>query len=211
MIDITLRQLRYFDALADQSHFGHAAAACGISQPALSMQIKELEEALGAVLIERGARQVRLTKFGEEAVLRVRAELKNPEVTETVEETFKLRRTKEGWKAYENRGWPVTTRAGAKTIAHNAAYWKEKDAQIEAARRTGNRQAEVRALSEGFRFAEAYKLLKDLTAGKEAQVADWVQRGSLAVVLGDAKDAEASFKKALLLDEKAPVPDYARP
>jgi LysR family hydrogen peroxide-inducible transcriptional activator len=72
MIEITLRQLRYFDALAGHSHFGRAAAACGISQPALSMQIKELEEALGAVLIERGARQVRLTKFGEEAALRVR-------------------------------------------------------------------------------------------------------------------------------------------
>ena len=72
MIEITFRQLRYFDALARHSHFGRAAAACGISQPALSMQIKELEEALGAVLIERGARQVRLTKFGEEAALRVR-------------------------------------------------------------------------------------------------------------------------------------------
>ena len=69
---MTLRQLRYFDALARHSHFGRAAAACAISQPALSMQIKELEEALGAVLIERGARQVRLTRFGEEAVLRVR-------------------------------------------------------------------------------------------------------------------------------------------
>jgi len=43
-----------------------------VTQPALSMQIKELEESLGAVLIERGARQVRLTKFGEEAALRVR-------------------------------------------------------------------------------------------------------------------------------------------
>src|SRR5262245_5916962 len=72
MTDITLRQLRYFEALAGQSHFGHAAAVCGISQPALSMQIKELEAALGAVLIERGARQVRLTRLGEEAVLRVR-------------------------------------------------------------------------------------------------------------------------------------------
>src|SRR5262245_15148786 len=72
MVEITLRQLRYFNALARHSHFGRAAAACGISQPALSMQIKELEEALGAVLIERGARQVRLTQFGEEAALRVR-------------------------------------------------------------------------------------------------------------------------------------------
>jgi LysR family hydrogen peroxide-inducible transcriptional activator len=72
MLPATLRQLRYFDALAHHSHFGRAAAACAISQPALSMQIKELEEALGAVLIERGARQVRLTEFGEEAALRVR-------------------------------------------------------------------------------------------------------------------------------------------
>ena len=72
MIEVTLRQLRYFDALAAHSHFGHAAAACGISQPALSMQIKELEGALGDVLIERGARQVRLTRFGEETALRVR-------------------------------------------------------------------------------------------------------------------------------------------
>jgi LysR family transcriptional regulator, hydrogen peroxide-inducible genes activator len=68
----TLRQLRYFDALTRHRHFGRAAAACAISQPALSMQIKELEEALGAVLIERGARAVRLTKFGEEASARAR-------------------------------------------------------------------------------------------------------------------------------------------
>jgi LysR family hydrogen peroxide-inducible transcriptional activator len=72
MTEITLRQLHYFDALATHSHFGHAAAACAISQPALSMQIKELEEALGAVLIERGARQVRLTQFGQEVALRAR-------------------------------------------------------------------------------------------------------------------------------------------
>jgi LysR family hydrogen peroxide-inducible transcriptional activator len=72
MINLTLRQLRYFDALQRHGHFGRAAEACSISQPALSMQIKELEEALGAVLLERGARQVRLTKFGEEVVRRAR-------------------------------------------------------------------------------------------------------------------------------------------
>ncbi len=72
MINVTLRQLRYFDALARHGHFGRAAEASAISQPALSMQIRELEEVLGAVLIERGGRQVQLTKFGEEAALRVR-------------------------------------------------------------------------------------------------------------------------------------------
>ena len=72
MIQVTLRHLRYFDALARHSHFGRAAASCAISQPALSMQIKELEEALGSVLLERNARKVALTKFGEEAAGRVR-------------------------------------------------------------------------------------------------------------------------------------------
>src|SRR3954451_18268544 len=69
---ITLRQLRYFNALARQGHFGRAAEACAISQPALSMQIKDLEDTLGGVLLERSPRQVALTKFGEEAAQRVR-------------------------------------------------------------------------------------------------------------------------------------------
>jgi LysR family hydrogen peroxide-inducible transcriptional activator len=72
MINFTLRQLRYFEALARHGHFGRAAEACSISQPALSVQIKELEEALGAELFERAARQLRLSAFGEEFLLRVR-------------------------------------------------------------------------------------------------------------------------------------------
>ncbi|MCR4268096.1 hydrogen peroxide-inducible genes activator [Nitratireductor sp. ZSWI3] len=72
MINLTLKQLRYFEALARHGHFGRAADACAISQPALSMQIKEMEEALGTELFERGARQVRLTNFGEEVAPRVR-------------------------------------------------------------------------------------------------------------------------------------------
>ncbi len=72
MINVTLRQLRYFDALARHGHFGRAAEACAISQPALSMQIKEMEQALGGALLERNARQVALTKFGEELLQRVR-------------------------------------------------------------------------------------------------------------------------------------------
>lgn len=72
MINLTLRQLRYFDALARHGHFGRAAEACKISQPAMSMQIKELEETLGGILLERNARQVALTKFGVELAQRVR-------------------------------------------------------------------------------------------------------------------------------------------
>ncbi|GGF76808.1 LysR family transcriptional regulator [Azorhizobium oxalatiphilum] len=72
MKNLTLRQLRYFEALARHGHFRHAAEACGISQPALSMQIKELEQEVGTKLFERSARQVRLTSFGEEFAPRIR-------------------------------------------------------------------------------------------------------------------------------------------
>ncbi|RYI33981.1 MAG: LysR family transcriptional regulator, partial [Acetobacteraceae bacterium] len=76
MTKITLKHLRYFDALARQRHFGRAAEASAISQPALSLQVKELEEILGAPLVERGARQVSLTELGEEFSLRAREVLR---------------------------------------------------------------------------------------------------------------------------------------
>ena len=66
MTHITLKQLRYFDALTRHRHFGRAAADCAISQPALSMQIKELEELLGSPLLEKSVRPLRLTALGEE-------------------------------------------------------------------------------------------------------------------------------------------------
>ena len=72
MKNLSLKQFRYFEALARHGHFGRAAEVCGISQPALSMQIKEMEASLGTALFERGPRQVRLTHFGETFALRVR-------------------------------------------------------------------------------------------------------------------------------------------
>ncbi|NBT33635.1 MAG: LysR family transcriptional regulator, partial [Rhodobacteraceae bacterium] len=72
MNNVKLNQLRYFEAVAQQGHFGRAADICSISQPALSMQIKELETTLGIALFERGTRTVRLTQAGEELLPRVR-------------------------------------------------------------------------------------------------------------------------------------------
>lgn len=77
MANITLRQLRYFDALARTAHFGRAAEACAISQPALSVQIKELEEHLGCTLFERTPRQVRLTTLGRAFLERSRTILRD--------------------------------------------------------------------------------------------------------------------------------------
>ena len=73
MAELTLKQLRYFDAVACAGHFGRAAAICSISQPAISVQIKEMEQTLGIALFERGARVVRLTAAGEDLIQRVRS------------------------------------------------------------------------------------------------------------------------------------------
>jgi len=72
MKNLTLKQLRYFEALARDGRFRRAADACAISQPALSMQIKELEEQLGGNLFERSTREVKLTAFGQLFASRVR-------------------------------------------------------------------------------------------------------------------------------------------
>ena len=66
------RQLRYFVALARYRHFGRAAEACAVSQPALSVQIKDLEADLGAPLVERTSRAVYLTSTGETFAERAR-------------------------------------------------------------------------------------------------------------------------------------------
>ncbi|MGK2742054.1 LysR substrate-binding domain-containing protein [Tepidicaulis sp. LMO-SS28] len=90
MNGLTLKHLRYFMALSRHGHFGRAAEACGISQPALSVQIKELEMLLGAPLTERSARQIRLSSLGEALAERAR------EILSAVDELDDLARISRG-------------------------------------------------------------------------------------------------------------------
>ncbi|WP_136645009.1 hydrogen peroxide-inducible genes activator [Tabrizicola sp. YIM 78059] len=90
MSQLTLKHLRYFEALARHRHFGRAAEASAISQPALSLQVKELEDILGAPLVERGPRQIRLTPLGEDFAQRAR------DVLRSVDELAALARASSG-------------------------------------------------------------------------------------------------------------------
>ncbi|MFH8371693.1 LysR substrate-binding domain-containing protein [Streptomyces sp. NPDC018031] len=71
--DPSVHRLRLFLVLAEELHFGRAAARLYISQPALSRQIRRLEEQLGTALVERSTRRVRLTAAGEALLPRMRA------------------------------------------------------------------------------------------------------------------------------------------
>jgi DNA-binding transcriptional LysR family regulator len=68
-----LRHLRFFVAVAEEGHFGHAADRLGMTQPPLSQGVQRLESRLGVTLLTRGSRGVRLTTAGAELLPRARA------------------------------------------------------------------------------------------------------------------------------------------
>ncbi|MEO0358367.1 MAG: hydrogen peroxide-inducible genes activator [Pseudomonadota bacterium] len=73
MDGVTLKQLRYFAAVMQTHHLGQAAGLCSVSQPALSVQIKDLEAHLGQALFERGSKGVRPTVLAEDVLPKVAA------------------------------------------------------------------------------------------------------------------------------------------
>lgn len=69
---LSLRDLEYLVAVAEQRHFGRAAAACAVSQPALSGQVRKIEGLLQVTVFERDRRRVMLTRKGEAVVRQAR-------------------------------------------------------------------------------------------------------------------------------------------
>ena len=93
-MNISLKQLRYFDAVVRSGHFGRAADQCAVTQPALSMQIQELEKTLGVQLVERGRKGVILTEAGRE--IASRAERVLADVRDIVDTAHRQRGTLAG-------------------------------------------------------------------------------------------------------------------
>ncbi len=88
-----LRHLRSFLALADELHFGRAAARLGIAQPPLSRHIQQLEAEVGVLLVERGSGGVKLTQAGEILRDRIRPQVEG--ITAAIAET---RAVGAGWR-----------------------------------------------------------------------------------------------------------------
>ena len=90
-MDLDLRLVRYFVAVADELHFGRAAARLYVSQPALSKQIRKLEDQLGTRLFVRDSRHVTLTPRGEEILIDARQLLRLAEKIKHEPDTNRVR------------------------------------------------------------------------------------------------------------------------
>ncbi len=72
---MNIRDLKYVVAVSEHKHFGRAAAACFVSQPALSGQIRKMEEYLGVALFERNKREIKVTQAGERIIVHAKVAL----------------------------------------------------------------------------------------------------------------------------------------
>jgi LysR family hydrogen peroxide-inducible transcriptional activator len=81
---MTLTELRYIVAVARERHFGHAAEACFVSQPTLSVAVKKLEDELDVKLFERGSAEITVTPLGEEIVRQAQAVLEQAQAIKEI-------------------------------------------------------------------------------------------------------------------------------
>ncbi|MEE2048870.1 LysR family transcriptional regulator, partial [Nocardiopsis tropica] len=137
-----MRHLRYFTVLAEELHFGRAAARLHMAQPPLSQRIRDLERELGVRLFDRGRNQVRLTEAGALLLEHARPVL---ESTESALEA--MRRIRPGESGILRAGippdtMPATLRTLVAELARNAP-----DVLVDLHELTTDEQ--LRALREG--------------------------------------------------------------
>jgi hypothetical protein len=158
------------------------------------------------------------------ALLSMRVKQRIPGGFETVEDHYKLRKTRAGWRIFHNRSWPVEVGFGdnpiralrggkqppSQRVAYGPEIWKKLDDMVKRVRATKKLTLLARALLNAWRFTEAHQVMKRHTKKKIATGTDWALRGVTAAMAGDAADAIRSFKRAHQLDPKTAVPGYAK-
>ncbi|MBN1910407.1 MAG: hypothetical protein JW818_11755 [Pirellulales bacterium] len=177
-------------------------------------QIKQRTETTFAVVVPRKGRMTfedaRVTFTDDKAKLTYRTAISQPERLSLADEIFLLRKTKDGWKVYENRCWIVECHDGSDVTQYTPEMWKALDDQVEEYRKQGDPHMFISALCEAFRYAEAYAESKKLTKAHPDDANAWCWRGHTAIAVGKSVDALASYKKALDLDPGASVPEPMR-
>ncbi|QQA44828.1 hydrogen peroxide-inducible genes activator [Pelagovum pacificum] len=208
-MDVTLKQLRYFVALAETGGFGLAAAQVHVTQPALSTQIREMEDRLGTKLVERLPREIRLTRAGQDVLVRSRR------ILAEVEELAQSTRLKEGLRGRLNLGVIPTvapyllplalTRIRARDLTLELRVREAQTDRLVEALRLGRLDAAVMALpvSEPGLRADPIATDRFVLAGSISRIATWADRAERL------RPTEVSPDQLLLLDEGHCLADQA--
>ena len=136
-----LRHLRYFVAVAEELHFGHAAERLRIAQPALSRQIRQLEDEVGADLLDRNGRTLQLTAAGRDFLEGARETLAVADRT--------LRRARRAWG----------NEAGRLALAFVPAILETEEA-VRILRRFRERHPQVRVEVSALQTVEQWEALR---------------------------------------------------
>lgn len=147
---------------------------------------------------------------GDRATLTHQATFSANGYVEVVREVYRLRRTADGWKAYENRWWPVKMGDADHPVVYTRKTWRTLDQEVAETKQMDDPEAHFHALFAAFRFPEAFAATKLWTKRSPNNADAWAARGTAAVFSGNADDAKKSFKTALVLDPQCNVPPYAR-
>lgn len=205
----TLRQLRYFVALADAGGFGLAAREVHVSQPALSLQIKDLETYLDVSLVERLPRGIRLTRAGSEVLRRARR------ILAEVSDLENAARASRGLAGRMNLGViptvapyllpRVLTRLRAADLTLDIRVREAQTAQLVEAVMAGQLDAAVVALPQRGAGLTAIPLFEDrfALAGSRARLDLWASRAE------SLRPTEIAPDQLLLLEEGHCLADQA--
>ncbi|MBM9595541.1 hydrogen peroxide-inducible genes activator [Roseitranquillus sediminis] len=206
---LTLKQLGYFVALAEEGSFGRAAQRVRISQPALSVQVRELEGALGVRLVERLPREVRLTRAGRDTLLRARA------ILSQVSDLEQATRRQHGLSGHLTLGIiptaapyilpPLLTRLRAHDVTLDIRVREAQTASLIEALGQGRLDAAVVALPVPERNIAAIPLFEDrfVLAGSSARIE------ALSEAAAQLRPSHLAPDQILLLDEGHCLADQA--
>jgi DNA-binding transcriptional LysR family regulator len=167
---LDVRDLRFFNAVAENLHFRRAAEKLHVAQPHLSAHIRQLEERLGVRLLERSSRSVRLTAAGEQFLGRTQFILNHLDEAVVV-----ARRTEEGLYGRIRIGF--ATAAGSQLLPAILTPFRKRCPGVEISIATVPTDIQIRMLLEGkldFGFVRppvASSRLATMTLGREGMVA----------------------------------------
>lgn len=128
--------------------------------------------------------------------------------TDSFAELYRLRRTDEGWRVYENRSWMVASTRDGKTTRYDDTFWKERDADVARLGASATEVERILALHTAMRFAEAHALAVAFTAKEPENGVAWRWRLAEAVQLRNVEEAVAAGKKVHALDPTIPLPGW---